>query len=82
MRVENLAEDQSILANCIKTFDDLKSKAKWSLKNKVLTMVLVKLQETNNAVYVSCYFNKIGKLSAYFPDTLLHQTQIGMQPLL
>ena len=29
MRVENLAEDQSMLANCIKTFDDLKSKAKW-----------------------------------------------------
>ena len=29
MRVENLAQDQSILANYIKTFDDSKSKAKW-----------------------------------------------------
>ena len=45
------------------------------LKNKVLTMVLVKLQETNNAVYVSFvsfYISKTGKLSAYFSNTLLH----------
>ena len=42
------------------------------LKNKVLTMVLVKLQEMNKAVYVSFYISKTGKLSAYFPNTPLH----------
>ena len=42
------------------------------LKNKVLTMVLVRLQEPNNAVYVSCYISKTGKLNAYFPNTPLH----------
>ena len=52
------------------------------LKNKVLTMVLVKLQETSNAVYVSFYISKTGKLSAYFPNTPLHYKPNGMQPWL
>ena len=54
MRVENLAEVQSILANCIKAFDDLKSKAKW---RESFAFGLLFLWNGEISSYVFLYFS-------------------------